>query len=109
MFELGFFRTKLMDPGNLGSHHEPISDYEEIRSAVTSFVQGMNGNQPGDAKKAAMIMIDLVRGEGVAEGKTLPDRLPLGPDSLLTMRKKAVQNLTICNEWEDIVRSTNFD
>lgn len=109
MFELGFFRTKIMDPGNMGAHYQPTSDYEEIRSAVKLFIKGMNNHQPGDSKKVATIIIDLVRGEGVAEGKTLPDRLPLGPDALLMMRKKAVHNLSICNEWEDIAKSTDLD
>jgi hypothetical protein len=107
IFELGFFRTKIMHPENVKSRPNPIADYDDIRNGVAQFVQNINGNQPGDPKKAVEIILDVVREEGVAEGKSLPERLPLGPDCLATMRKKAVGNLAICNEWEDVIRSTN--
>ena len=98
-----------MDPGNVKFRADPIEDYKPIRDAVAQFVHGINGNQPGDPKKAVDIMIDFVKEEGVAEGKALPERLPLGPDVLATLRKKAVNNLAICNEWEDVIRSTNIE
>lgn len=98
-----------MDPKNVRFHSNPIADYDEIRNGVAQFVQSINGNQPGDPKKAVQIIIDVVREEGVAEGKTLPERLPLGPDCIATLRKKAVNNLAICNEWEDVIRSTNYN
>ncbi|KAJ4356848.1 uncharacterized protein N0V89_004885 [Didymosphaeria variabile] len=109
IFELGFFRTKIMDPANVKLRSEPIDDYKPIRDGVAQFVQSINGHQPGDPEKAVRIIIDVVKEEGVAQGKPLPERLPLGPDCLTTLRKKAVSNLTICNEWEDVIRSTNFD
>ncbi|KAF2871948.1 putative hydroxybutyrate dehydrogenase [Massariosphaeria phaeospora] len=110
IFELGFFRTKIMHPDNvLKFRSEPIADYDGIRDLTSQFVDGINGNQPGDPKKAVEIMIDVVKGEGVAAGKEMPDRLPLGPDCLATMRKRCVGNLTTCNEWEDVIRSTNVE
>jgi hypothetical protein len=109
IFELGFFRTKIMHPENVKFRPNPIADYDDIRNGVAQFVQSTNGNQPGDPKKAVEIILDVVREEGVAVGKSLPERLPLGPDCLATMRKKTVGNLAICNEWENVIRSTNFD
>lgn len=72
-------------------------------------VQQVDGNQPGDPAKAVSIMMDVVKGEGVAEGKAFPNRLPLGPDCLATLRKHRVNDLLIANEWEEVSRSTNFD
>ncbi|KAF2261283.1 NAD(P)-binding protein [Lojkania enalia] len=109
IFELGFFRTKMMHPDNIKFRTNPITEYDYVRELVGQFVQKMNGNQPGDPKKAVNIMIDVVKGEGVAEGKAMPTRLPLGPDVLSTMRKTCVNNLAICNEWEDVIRSTDLD
>jgi NAD(P)-dependent dehydrogenase (short-subunit alcohol dehydrogenase family) len=110
IFELGFFRTKIMHPDNVATFRsDAIADYEPIRNGVAQFVQSINGNQPGDPQKAVSIMIDVVRGEGVVEGKAIPERLPLGPDCLATLRKRSVSNLAICNEWEDIIRSTDHD
>jgi hypothetical protein len=109
IFELGFFRTKIMNPANVKFRSEPIEDYKPIRDAVGQFVESIDGHQPGDPEKAVKIIVDVVKGEGKAEGKALPERLPLGPDCLATLRKKAVSNLTICNEWEEVIRSTNID
>jgi hypothetical protein len=109
IFELGFFRTNIIRPAHIKFRRNQITDYDGIRNMVGEFVHGMGGNQPGDPVKAVKVMMDIVRGEGVAEGKVVPQRLPLGPDTLGTMRKKAVTNLTICNEWEDVIRGTNID
>lgn len=98
-----------MHPENAKFCPNPIADYDDMRNAVAQFVQSTNGKQPGDPKKAVEIMIDVVRGEGVAEGKAFPERLPLGPDCLATMRKRCVGNLAICNEWDDVIRSTNYE
>jgi hypothetical protein len=68
----------------------------------------MNGTQVGDPEKAVEVMIDVVKGEGVAQGKEMPERLPLGADALATARKRMVDYLAVCNEWEDVIRSTSF-
>jgi hypothetical protein len=109
IFELGYFRTKVMHPDNVKLRSTPIADYDDLRNGVVQLIKSVSGNQPGDPKKAVEIMVDVVKGEGVAEGKSTPDRLPLGPDCLDTMRKKANGNLAICNEWEDVISSTNVD
>jgi len=109
IFELGLFRTKIMQPGNVRGQPSHIEDYAPLSQAVGQFVQAQNGNQAGDPKKAVSIMIDVVRGEGVAEGKEAPARLPLGPDMLGVMRTKCNDTLKICDEWEKVSGSTNFD
>ena len=97
-----------MHPENVKLRSVAIDDYKPIREAVEQFVESINGNQPGDPKKAIEIIIDVVKGEGVAEGKSLPERLPLGPDCLATLRKRSVNNLAIANDWEEVIRSTNI-
>jgi hypothetical protein len=98
-----------MDPENVKFRSNPIADYDDLRNMVAQFVQSADGKQPGDPKKAVEIMLDVVRGEGVAEGKAFPERLPLGPDCLDTMRRRCVSSLAICNEWDNVIRSTNYD
>ncbi|CAI6336687.1 unnamed protein product [Periconia digitata] len=110
LFELGFFRTKIMHPENVRTFRAPgIADYEHIRNMVGQFVEGMNGHQPGDPKKAVEVILDFVRAEGVAEGKMLPDRFPIGTDCLATLRKKCADTLVVCNEWEHVIRSTDWE
>lgn len=108
LFQLGFFRTKIMDPGNFKAEAPSIDDYKELNTVVGEFVGGMNGNQPGDPEKAVSIMIDVVKGEGVAVGKPMPERLPLGPDVLAKIRDKYTTYLEVCKEWEDVIVSTNI-
>jgi hypothetical protein len=108
VFELGLFRTKIMAPGNVRQEPSQIEDYTPIAQAVGPFTAGQNGNQDGDLSQAVSIMIDVVRGEGVAEGRETPERLPLGPDMLGVMRKKCTDSLKIYDEWEKVIASTNF-
>ena len=108
LFQLGFFRTKIMDPRNLKGEAPSIDDYKELNTVVGDFVGGMNGNQPGDPVKAVNIMIDVIKSEGVAAGKPMPERLPLGPDVLAKIRDKYTAYLEVCKEWEDVIASTDI-
>jgi hypothetical protein len=110
IFELGLFRTKVMHPDNVKAwRSDPIADYDGLRAMVGQFVQGINGNQAGDPKKAVKVMIDVVKGEGVAEGKAFPERLPLGSDAFDTVKKARLGHLAVCDEWEDVIKSTGYD
>jgi hypothetical protein len=111
LFQLGFFRTKIFHPDNLKVDTSPeatIADYAEMNTLIGGFIQQMNGSQPGDPKKAVKIMIDIVRGEGVAEGKVVPERLPLGSDIFPKIKNKYTKYLEVCDEWESIITSTDL-
>jgi hypothetical protein len=101
-----------MNPSNFKKDPDTsaaIDDYVELNSIVGGFVGQMNGNQQGDPKKAVKIMVDVVRGEGVAEGKDMPERLPLGPDILAKIKDKYTKYLEFCTEWEDVITSTDIE
>jgi len=55
------------------------------------------------------IMVDVVKGEGVAKGKELPDRLPLGRDCLESVREIYTKHLQLCDEWESVIVSSDFE
>jgi hypothetical protein len=41
IFELGFHRTKMMDPQNIKTFRDaPIAEYEHIRNMLTGFLDG---------------------------------------------------------------------
>lgn len=69
--------------------------------------QGVVGNEPGDSTKGVACMIDLVKGTGVAAGKTIPLRMPLGTDGWTRIKEKCEETLKICEEWEEIAKSTD--
>jgi hypothetical protein len=54
-------------------------------------------------------MIDVIKGEGQAAGKSTPPRLPLGTDGLMVMRDKCKATLKLCDEWESFIKRTDRD
>ena len=109
IFEPGFYRTQVMAPTNVKTTPSRISEYEEMDKAIAGFVAATNGNQPGDPRKLVERIIDVVKSEGMAAGKPIPQRLPIGPDAMATIKKKCEATLKLCNEWEDLIISTNLD
>jgi hypothetical protein len=104
--EPGYFRTKAFANIN---HVEPrVPDYAQFNAAVRQGEAGIVGNEPGDADKAVALMIELVKGTGVAEGRAVPLRVPLGTDSWERIKAKCEETLKICAEWEGVTKSTDF-
>lgn len=76
-------------------------------TGVQAFEQSVIGNEPGDSTKAVSRMIELVKGDGMAAGKTVPLRVPLGTDGWTRIKAKCEDTLKICEEWEDLAKSTD--
>lgn len=108
IFTPGIFRTKAFST-SYQYHQSSLPEYAPIDAGTKAFVEGMNGQEPGDPVKAVERMIDVVRGEGMAAGKEMPFRLPLGTDGMGVVREKCLEMLRVCEEWEGLIRSTDFD
>lgn len=52
-------------------------------------------------------MIELTKGTGMAADKTIPLRVPLGTDGWTRVKDKCEEMLKICEEWEDVAKSTD--
>ena len=109
IFEPGYYQTKIMSPTNVKTAALRISDYEGIDKAISGFVEATNGNQPGDPRKLVERIIDVVKSEGMAAGKPIPQRLPMGRDSMAAIRKKCEATLKLCDEWETLITSTDIE
>ena len=109
IFEPGYYRTKVLAPTNVKTAPVRISAYEEMDKAIAGFVAATNGNQPGDPRKLVERIIDVVKSEGMAAGKSIPQRLPIGRDSMATIKKKCEDTLKLCEEWEDLIVSTDIE
>ncbi|KAI0897797.1 hypothetical protein F4806DRAFT_460029 [Annulohypoxylon nitens] len=104
--EPGYFRTRAFSKIN---HVPPrVPDYAQFNAAVREIEAGIVGNEPGDAEKAVSIMIDLVKGTGVAKGKEIPLRIPLGSDGWGRIRDKCENMIKICDEWEEVAKSADI-
>ncbi|KAI0349880.1 NAD-P-binding protein [Trametes cingulata] len=82
----------------------PIPDYDEAREELRKRVEGRKRlpNQ-GDPVKGMNVLIDVVRGEGKAEGKGgLPLWLFLGSDCLADVKARADKLKRVAEEWADV-------
>lgn len=107
VFEPGYFRTQVFASTNIVLQPANVPEYEPFNKALAQELGQIYGNEPGDSVKGVARMIDVLTGTGMAAGKELPPRLPLGTDSLQAIRAKCEATLKICDEWEDIIISTD--
>ena len=105
----GYHRTKIFAPGNIKFGTSSIPDYAEFNKLYQAGVASLHENQPGDPKKATDCIVDVVRGEGKAAGKTLPHRLPVGTEAFTKMRERCSEIVKICDEWEHVTTDTNLE
>ncbi|KAI8951070.1 NAD(P)-binding protein [Xylaria longipes] len=105
--EPGYFNTRAFS--NINHVPARAPDYAQFNAGVRAVEAGIVGNEPGDASKAVAIMIDLVNGTGVAAGKKVPLRVPLGTDGWERIRARGASLVNICDEWETVAKSTDKD
>lgn len=67
-----------------------------------------SGKQRGDPLKGVQVILDVVRGEGVAAGKEFPTNLILGSDCFEVVKTASEAALKHLKEWEDVTKSTDF-
>lgn len=53
-------------------------------------------------------MIDVIKGEGVAEGKKTPKNIALGADSYETIKEECERTLERLELWKDASLSTDY-
>ncbi len=106
----GYFRTDILSTERLiFSRSHPNKAYDDMQKALVNEVAKMHGHEPGDPDRAAHRIIDVVKNEGMAVGKPFPKRLPLGEDTVRAMRVKCEEILRLCEEWEEVSKSTTFE
>ncbi|KAF8584869.1 NAD(P)-binding protein [Ramaria rubella] len=90
-----------------------VPEYALIRAGVQKYFEATNGAESGDARKAARVIVDVVRGEGVVAGKErewpMNDTLYLGSDAKRDVEKKCREVLADLEEWGDIARNVDFE
>ncbi|KAH8177117.1 short chain dehydrogenase domain-containing protein [Sarocladium implicatum] len=107
LIEPGRFRTLLLSEDNRKDNKSSISDYAEATSKHFETLSAASQKQPGDVQQGVKIMVDLVRKEGVAEGKTVPFRFPLGTDCYEEVKEKLEDLMATMEEWREVITSTD--
>ncbi len=99
--EPGAFRTAFN--GTLVAPNRAIDDYSVTSSQMLQWLRQMDGQQPGDPKKAAAAMIQVVNHPNP------PLRLVLGSDALDAIHAKLATAAADLAAWKDISINTAFD
>ncbi|KAL1590062.1 hypothetical protein WHR41_01436 [Cladosporium halotolerans] len=109
LVEPGRFRTEISSSDKSPVHISEVPEYAEMSRFVRDYLRDLSGKQQGDPAKLANVVLDFVRGEGVAEGKEAPLRILLGGDALQDVKGKTERLLGSINEWEHVTTSTDFE
>jgi len=104
--EPGYFRTSIIDKFN--PYETRIADYRYMMTATYESFKLSNASLPGDLKRGVQVILDLVRGEGIAQGRSIPTTLPLGTDCFEAVESVCQEELQILKEWKDVIVSTDL-
>ncbi|GKU08297.1 oxidoreductase yusz [Fusarium langsethiae] len=104
--EPGYCRTPVFDKVQYVTGSVP--EYSQFNAAVRIDVATLSATSPGNPDLAVARMIELVKGIGFAEGKTVPLRVPLGSDCWERVKAKCEETLDICKDWEDTAKSIDY-
>lgn len=104
----GFFRTELLNEANSNYIDTKFDDYQQLVDGTYGMFKGANGQQPGDAKKGASRVVDVVKGEGLAKGKDFPRTLMLGADVWGAAKAKAEDELKLLKQWEEVSSNLTY-
>ncbi|KXJ90823.1 hypothetical protein Micbo1qcDRAFT_225690 [Microdochium bolleyi] len=111
LVEPGAFRTSLLDPSaNFAatSGMARLDDYKQINAETDAIFAMINGKQPGDPVKGCQIIYDVVTSTGVAEGREMPEFLPLGSDAVNVIVASVQKVLGQVEEWKDVARQSDI-
>ena len=105
-------RTVSIEPGSLRTNFghvalrgvpEPMEAYSETAGAFRRALAKMTGNEIGDIRKVARVIV------GLTERDDLPSHLILGSDALAVIRATERKREQDAAAWETVSRSTDAD
>ena len=104
----GAFRTEGIYSNGFYDQNK-LASYDDIRNAAAKRFASIPGTEKGDPTKAMEILVDVVRGEGVAKDKPWPEMLVLGEDAELDIREKCERTLRTLDEWKAVSANLNLE
>jgi NAD(P)-dependent dehydrogenase (short-subunit alcohol dehydrogenase family) len=99
----GLFSTDFLSTDSYVASKTVIADYQETVGAMRSGANALHGNQPGDPKKFAQVMIQL------ANTDRPPLHLPVGKDAVAMYRSNAARTAQEIEAWLPVATSTDHD
>lgn len=108
-------RVLLVEPGSLRTSNlkgviatavqygaPEIPSYAPFHAEGVKLIRELDGKQPGDPRKAAEVIIDVVRDEGSAKGMPWPTLLVLGEDVVTIIKGKCQAVIKALDDWADV-------
>lgn len=95
----GMFRTSSLTTRSHHINNSGREDYAALNERMSA-ANSMQGTQRGDPKKLVERVVDLVKGTGLAEGKPMPEAMPMGTDAVKAIRLKCEKTLRNLEDWE---------
>jgi NAD(P)-dependent dehydrogenase (short-subunit alcohol dehydrogenase family) len=86
-----------------GGEAEILPDYQSSVGAILGVLKQIVGNEFGDPRKVAAVILDLVTRDA------LPNHLLLGSDALHAFGLAESARTNAATEWEGVSRSTDFE
>ncbi|MBW4444891.1 MAG: SDR family NAD(P)-dependent oxidoreductase [Plectolyngbya sp. WJT66-NPBG17] len=99
----GLFTTDFLSPESYVAAKTIITDYEETVGPMRSGADALHGNQPGDPKKFAQVLIQL------ANTERPPLHLPVGKDTIAMYQNNAAKMAQEIKAWLPVATSTEHD
>lgn len=109
LVEPGFFRTELLNNDNAKYVETAIEDYKPVTEALYGQFRSYHRQQPGNTAKGVQRIVDVVKGEGKAAGRELPEFLALGGDAVDHIKANCEMTLAVLEQWKDVSSDTTFD
>ena len=103
----GMFRTNSLTDNSHRSNVSDLEDYAVLNDHM-ALAKSKQGKQRGDPVKMVMRVIDVVKGTGFAEGRSMPETLPMGNDAVRAIRQKCERTLRNLQYWEDMSCGTDY-
>jgi NAD(P)-dependent dehydrogenase (short-subunit alcohol dehydrogenase family) len=99
----GLFSTDFLSTESYVAAKTIIDDYQETVGRMRSGASALHGNQPGDPKKFASVIIQLANTEHP------PVHLPVGQDAVAMYRNNAAKMAQEIEAWLPVATSTDHD
>jgi NAD(P)-dependent dehydrogenase (short-subunit alcohol dehydrogenase family) len=109
--EPGYFRTSFLNPGVkvvTKNRMDVYNDESTPTGKTRKMLEATDSNQPGDVKKGTKVIVEILTGTGVGEGREVPVRIVLGSDADAYIRKKISETLEILDDWKSVTLSTDI-
>ncbi|KAH7178961.1 uncharacterized protein B0J16DRAFT_357177 [Fusarium flagelliforme] len=107
-------------PTNLGlsrenAHQEfqtqapAIADYRKLQEELGAMFMKAFAQRTGELEKVATVIVDIMKGEGMAVGKPWAVNIALGSDAFDCGQQKSEEQLKLLHEWKDVSYATDRD